>query len=117
MVISNCKRCHSPIAMGTDSGLCESCASREAEEMVQRAQRQHLHDLTQLYGGAPVFCLIVDPKGTQTGRQLRGFRDRNRLYCRGANGMMYRVPGGWGSSQMVRSMRNRRLYLLTNGMY
>lgn len=114
-VFTYCKRCH--IVTQNEDRLCDSCARQEVEEMVARAQTQHLHDLTQLYGGAPIFCLIVDPKGKQTGRQLRAFRDRNRLYCRGANGMMYRVPGGWGSSQMVRSMRNRRLYLLTNGMY
>lgn len=117
MIFGYCKRCHAMIPNPQPGQLCERCAYLEAEEMVAQAQRNHIHDLTQLYGGAPVFCLIVDPKGTQTGRQLRGFRDRNRLYCRGANGMMYRVPGGWGSSQMVRSMRNRRLYLLTNGMY
>lgn len=117
MIFTYCKRCHLPIATGTASGLCESCARDEVEDMVARAQAKHLHDLNGLYGGAPIFCRIVDPKGTQTGRQLRGFRDRNRLYCRGANGMMYRVPGGWGSSQMMRTMRKGRLYLLTNGIY
>lgn len=124
MVFANCKRCHTPIASGTESGLCESCAHRAVEEAVAEASAQHLRDLATVYGEPPVFCRIVDPKGTQTGRQLRDFRDRNRLYCRSVvtvggvvhEGPMFRVPGGWGSSQMVRSMRNRRLYLLTNGM-
>lgn len=117
MIFGYCKRCHAMIAEGrVPSGLCEGCEQREAEEAVFRAQERHLADLREFFGVDPTFCLIVDPKGTQTGRQLRAFRDRNRLYCRGANGLMYRVPGGWGSSQMVRSMRNRRLYLLTNGI-
>lgn len=125
MVIDNCKRCHTPIAMGTEYHLCEPCARIMAEEAVAEASAAHLRTLADIYGEPPVFCRIVDPKGTQTGRQLRAFRDRNRLYCRSVvvvagvahEGPMFRVPGGWGSSQMVRSMRNGRLYLLTNGMH
>lgn len=125
MVITYCKRCHTPIAMGTESGMCEPCARLIVEEAVAEASAAHLRHLAEIYGEPPVFCRLVDPKGTQTGRQLRAFRDRNRLYCRSVvtiggvqhEGPMFRVPGGWGSSQMVRSMRNRRLYLLTNGMY
>lgn len=126
MVFTFCKRCHTtPVAQGTESGLCEKCAWRDVEEAVAEASAAQLRQLADLYGEPPVFCRIVDPNGTQTGRQLRAFRDRNRLYCRSVvvvagvthEGPMFRVPGGWGSSQMVRSMRNRRLYLLTNGMY
>lgn len=117
MVFDYCKRCHLPIAAGTESGLCERCTYLEVEEAVEEAGAAHLRHLADLYGEPPVFCRIVDPNGTQTGRQLRAFRDRNRLYYRSANGMMYRVPSFWGSSQLVSYMRNRRLYLLTNGMH
>lgn len=122
-VFTYCKRCH--LVTQNEDRLCESCARIVAEEAVAEASAAHLRQLAEIYGEPPVFCRIVDPKGTQTGRQLRAFRDRNRLYCRSVvvvagvayEGPMFRVPGGWGSSQMVRSMRNRRLYLLTNGMY
>ncbi|AGZ17842.1 hypothetical protein IME_EC2_51 [Enterobacteria phage IME_EC2] len=118
MVFDYCKRCHLPIPSGREGGMCDDCAKEAAENAVAEMVEKHLADLRDRYGEPPVFCLLVDPKGTQTGRQLRDFRDRNRLYCRAAgSGLMFRVPGGWGSSQMVRSMRNRRLYLLTNGMY
>lgn len=125
MVFTYCKRCHLPIPAGNESRMCDECARLAVEEAVAEASAQHLRDLATVYGEPPVFCRIVDPKGTQTGRQLRAFRDRNRLYCRSVvvvsgvthEGPMFRVPGGWGSSQMVRSMRNRRLYLLTNGMH
>ncbi|WAV88253.1 hypothetical protein [Phage ST231] len=125
MVITYCKRCHSPIAMGTESGMCEPCARLIVEEAVAEASAAHLRQLAEIYGEPPVFCRIVDPKGTQTGRQLRAFRDRNRLYCRSVVvvagvqtlGPMFRVPPSWGSSDMLRRMRGGRLYLLTNGMH
>lgn len=125
MIFTYCKRCHLPIAAGTESGLCELCVSMELEEAVADARAAHLRHLAEIYGEPPVFCRLVDPKGTLTGNQLRDFRDRNRLYCRIVvnirgvihEGPMFRVPDGWGTSQMRRSMRNRRLYLLTNGMH
>ena len=122
-VFTYCKRCH--IVTQNEDRLCDSCARIVAEEAVAEASASHLRHLEEIYGEPPVFCRLVDPKGTLTGNQLRQFRERNRLYCRSVvnirgvihEGPMFRVPGGWGTSQMRRSMRNRRLYLLTNGMH
>lgn len=124
MVFAYCKRCHLPIPAGASSVLCEKCAWRDVEDAVADMSAKHLRDLAEIYGGPPVFCLITNPKGTQTVRQLRAFRDHDRLYFRSVvtvdgittSGPMYRVPDGWESSRVVRAMRDRRLYLLTNGL-
>lgn len=68
----------------------------------------------------PVFCRIASIKRDQHGRRghtLRGWRDRNRLYMRAADGQLYPVPGGHGTSNMIKLMERGRLYLLTNGIY
>lgn len=69
---------------------------------------------------APVYCRIVDVKRDEYGRRghtLQGWRVRKRLYMRAADGNLYPVPIGHGTSNMIRLMRNGRLYLLTNGIY
>lgn len=67
-----------------------------------------------------IYCRIVDVKRDQYGRRghtLQGWRVRNRLYMRAEDGNLYPVPMGRGTSDMIRLMRNGRLFLLTNGIY
>lgn len=68
----------------------------------------------------PIYCRLTCIKRDQHGRRghtLRGWRTRNRLYLRCASGILVPVPGGVGTSTMIRYMERGRLYLLTNGIY
>lgn len=67
-----------------------------------------------------IYCRIKSIKRERHGRRgntLRGWRTRNRLYMRAADGELYPVPQGHGTSNMIKLMERGRLYLLTNGIY